>query len=44
LGIELATPVRHASSGASDSSSGSVSRGGFGSFARAMSLHFSGGG
>jgi hypothetical protein len=34
----------HASSGASDSSSGSVSRGGFGSFAHAMSMHFSGGG
>jgi hypothetical protein len=32
------------SSGASDSNSGSVSRGGFGSFARAMSVHFSGGG
>jgi hypothetical protein len=34
----------HASSGTSDSGSGGVSRGGFGSFARAMSVHFSGGG
>jgi hypothetical protein len=32
------------SSGTSDAGSGSVSRGGFGSFARAFSAHFSGGG
>jgi hypothetical protein len=34
----------HASSGTSDSGSGDASRGGFGSFARALSVHFSGGG
>ncbi len=33
-----------ASAAASDAGSGSVSRGGFGSFARAFSAHFSGGG
>jgi hypothetical protein len=33
----------HSSSGTSDSGAGGVSRGGFGSFAHALSVHFSGG-
>jgi len=37
-------PGRSASGTSSDSASGGVTRGGFGSFARAFTSHFSGGG